>query len=290
MPSAPPLPRLDPKESEQIMEYFKQQVLLLKEKALLQASVREEKKLLVENARLKKDITDLKTQLQVKQKNKLAKALFGPAPTTPSASTAPSASTTAPHRERGGRGRRGERKGRRGRLDSQTVLEVEPLVSVSRLDLRIGRIASVRKHPLAETLYVQEVDVGEPAPRTVVSALARHLPLEELEGRLAVLLCNLHPSKLRGVVSQAMVLCGSSHDHMEPLAPPTGAVPGDRVTFHNYPGEPDSELPPRERVWERVQKDLQTDARGVANYKGAGFEVRGKGLCKSPTLTNSSIK
>lgn len=277
------------------MEYFKQQVLLLKEKALLQASVREEKKLLVENAKLKKDITDLKTQLQVKQKTRLAKALFGPASTSP-ASTAPSASkpastsTANPQREREGRRRRGERKGGRGRLDSQNGLEEEPLVNVSRLDLRIGRIVGVRKHPLAETLYVQEVDVGEPAPRTVVSALARHLPLEELEGRLAVLLCNIHPTKMRGVVSQAMVLCGSSHNHMEPLAPPTGAVPGDRVTFHNYPGEPDTVLTPRERVWEHVQKDLQTDARGVANYKGAGFEVRGKGLCKSPTLTNSSIK
>lgn len=317
-PSAPPSPspapslvNVDPKEREQIMEYFKQQVLLLKEKALLQASVREEKKLLVENAKLKKDIADLKSTLQDKQRRRTAKALYAPVPasgaaaakTAPSGSTAtttgssatssssnaPTLGSTAP-REMDGLRRRGERRGRARRQDSQGVLEEEAPVNVSRLDLRIGQIVSARRHRLAECMYVQEVDLGEPAPRTVVSGLARHIPLDQLEGRLVVLLCNVRPYRLKGVVSQAMVLCGSTHDHMELLDPPTGATPGDRVTFLNYPGEPERELVPRERVWERVQKELRTDARGVATYRGVGFEVRGKGLCRAPTLTNSSIK
>jgi aminoacyl tRNA synthase complex-interacting multifunctional protein 1 len=76
---------------------------------------------------------------------------------------------------------------------------------------------------------------------------------------------------------------------MELLAPPSGATPGDRVTFHNYPGEPDKQLLVKDRIWEIVQADLKTDGKGVANYKGAGFEVRGKGLCRAPTLTNASI-
>ncbi|XP_031647441.1 aminoacyl tRNA synthase complex-interacting multifunctional protein 1 [Oncorhynchus kisutch] len=172
-------------------------------------------------------------------------------------------------------------------------------MDVSRLDLRIGRIVGVRYHPLAGALYVQEVDLGEPAPRTVVSAL-RHIPKEQLQGRLAVLLCNVRPCRVKGVVSTAMVLCGSApnvHDsdndddaQVEFLEPPTNAVPGDRVTFYDYPGEPDRELSPREKVWEQILPDLQTDSRGVATYRGVGFEVRGKGLCRTPTLTNSSIK
>ncbi|KAM4611662.1 aminoacyl tRNA synthase complex-interacting multifunctional protein 1 [Polymixia lowei] len=265
------LSKLDPEDSEQIMEYFKTHVLLMREKALLQASVREEKKLLVENAKLKKDIADLRLQLQEKHRRKTAKATPPPKP--------------APSLPR----RRGERRART-RPESLSLGE-EPRVDVSRLDIRIGRILSIRSHPLAEALSVQEVDLGDPAPRTVVSKLGAKLNIEELQGGLAVLLCNVKPCKLRGVVSQARLLCCSaSNDHIELLAPPTGAAPGDRVTFHNYPGEPDRELLSKERVWEIVQPDLRIDSRGVANYKGAGFEVKGKGLCRAPALTDCRVK
>lgn len=54
-------------------------------------------------------------------------------------------------------------------------------VDVSRLDLRIGCITTVKKHPDADSLYVEEVDVGEPNLRTVVSGLVKHVPLEEVQ-------------------------------------------------------------------------------------------------------------
>ncbi|KAI4542419.1 hypothetical protein MG293_007798 [Ovis ammon polii] len=59
------LKRLEQKgaEADQIIEYLKQQVALLREKAILQATLREEKKLRVENAKLKKDIEGLKQEL-----------------------------------------------------------------------------------------------------------------------------------------------------------------------------------------------------------------------------------
>ena len=59
------LKRLEQKgaEADQIIEYLKQQVALLKEKAILQATLREEKKLRVENAKLKNEIEGLKQEL-----------------------------------------------------------------------------------------------------------------------------------------------------------------------------------------------------------------------------------
>lgn len=56
------------------------------------------------------------------------------------------------------------------------------------------------------------------------------------------------------------------------------------------PGEPDKELNPKKKVWEQVQPDLRTDDQCVATYKGAAFEVAGKGLCKAQTMNNSGIK
>lgn len=65
---------------------------------------------------------------------------------------------------------------------------------------------------LHRSLYVEEIDVGEPEPRTVVSGLVKFIPEAEMQGRRVALLCNLKPANMRGVQSQAMVLCASSED------------------------------------------------------------------------------
>ncbi|XP_034398585.1 aminoacyl tRNA synthase complex-interacting multifunctional protein 1-like isoform X2 [Cyclopterus lumpus] len=163
-------------------------------------------------------------------------------------------------------------------------------VDVSRLDLRVGRIITAVQLPETEGLYVEQVDVGETSPRTVVSELAKHIPLDQMQNRMAVLLCNLKPAKTRGVVSQAMVMCASSPDKVELLEPPSEAAPGDRVIFQSFPGEPDKELNPKKKVWEQVQPDLRTNAKCVATYKGAAFEVARKGVCKAQTMSDSEIK
>ncbi|XP_040003263.1 aminoacyl tRNA synthase complex-interacting multifunctional protein 1-like [Xiphias gladius] len=163
-------------------------------------------------------------------------------------------------------------------------------VDVSHLDLRVGRIITALQLPETDSLYVEQVDVGEASPRTVVSELAKHISVDQMQNRMAVLLCNLKPVEMRGVVSQAMVMCASSPDKVEILDPPSEAVPGDRVTFQGFPGEPDKELNPKTRLWEQIQPDLRTDGQCVATYKGAAFEVVGKGVCKSQTMSNSEIK
>ncbi|XP_060793798.1 aminoacyl tRNA synthase complex-interacting multifunctional protein 1 isoform X2 [Neoarius graeffei] len=307
---SPPDPTFDPKEEKQMMDFLTQQVQMLKEKARLQASVREEKKLLVENSKLKKDIDELKRKLQETQRRKAMKlhqervltasvtaiktALSEvPAPPEPMSASKPQRSNTHIHSEgRRRRDRRGIREevGGASKGTAKTVcgLERDPRPDISRLDLRIGRVLAVRKHPDSESLYVQEVDVGDSAPRTVVSELANHMPPEQLQDTLAILLCNVRPVKVRGVQSQARVLCAINQHRMEPLTPPTGAQPGDRVTFQTYPAE--RELNPKRRVWECLLPDLRIDERGVATYRDVAFEVRGKGLCRAPTISNGGIK
>lgn len=59
---------------------------------------------------------------------------------------------------------------------------------------------------------------------------------QQMQNRMAVFLCNLRPVKMRGIVSQAMVMCASTPDKVEILDPPSGAQPGERVTFQGFPG------------------------------------------------------
>ncbi|XP_063314444.1 aminoacyl tRNA synthase complex-interacting multifunctional protein 1 isoform X2 [Pelobates fuscus] len=297
-------------EADQVIVYLKQQVALLKEKAILQASVREEKKLRVENAKLKKEIDTLKEQLVKAEVKNGVKQVGVPASasadsnsstSTPAVQPAsvkpiPSASakpvTPAPKSvgEEKKKKERPEKKGEKKEKKTAPADDDAREVNVSRLDLRVGRILSAKKHPDADSLYVEEVDVGEPAPRTVVSGLVKHIPLDQMQNRMAVLLCNLKPAKMRGVLSQAMVMCASSPDKVEILDPPSGAVPGERITFQNFPGEPDKELNPKKKTWEQIQPDLLTDEQCVATYKGAAFEVSGKGVCKAQTMAKSNIK
>ena len=46
--------------------------------------------------------------------------------------------------------------------------------------MRIGEIVDVKKHPDADSLYVEQVDLGEEQPRTIVSGLVKHVPIEEV--------------------------------------------------------------------------------------------------------------
>ena len=57
-------------------------------------------------------------------------------------------------------------------------------VDVSRLDMRVGKIVNVKKHPDADSLYVEEVDLGEGKNRTVVSGLVKHVPLEQVSDQV----------------------------------------------------------------------------------------------------------
>merc|ERR1712136_563884 len=163
-------------------------------------------------------------------------------------------------------------------------------INVSKLNMKVGKIVSVEKHPDADTLYVEQVDVGEERHRQVVSGLVKSYTLEEMQGRVGIFLLNLKPAKMRGVLSEGMIMCASSPEKVETLQVPPGAAIGDRVTCPAYPGEPDSQLNTKKKHWEAIAKDLAVKADGVASYKGDPFTISGKGCCTAPTMRQCIIK
>ncbi|XP_051926314.1 tyrosine--tRNA ligase, cytoplasmic [Hippocampus zosterae] len=141
----------------------------------------------------------------------------------------------------------------------------------SKLDIRVGKVVSVEKHPDADSLYLEKIDVGEAEPRTVVSGLVAYISQEHLQDRLVLVLCNLKPQKMRGIESQAMLLCASIEGEprrVEPLDPPEGSSPGDRVFVEGYEaGKPDDRLNPKKKVWEKLQVDLKISEECAAQWK-----------------------
>lgn len=167
----------------------------------------------------------------------------------------------------------------------------EKPLDVSRLDLRIGRILEVSRHPDADALYVEKIDCGDPTgPRTVISGLVKHVPIEEMKDRNVVVLCNLKPAKMRGILSEAMVMCASTEEKVELLQPPENVKPGDKVVFANYPGECDDQLNPKKKIWEQVAPDIKTNSEGVAVYKECEFQVINSVGKFTSNLKNVQIK
>ncbi|RKP15600.1 nucleic acid-binding protein, partial [Rozella allomycis CSF55] len=97
---------------------------------------------------------------------------------------------------------------------------------VQLVDLRVGKVLSVKRHENADSLYVEQIGLGEDQPRTVVSGI---------------------------VNSQGMVLVASDvNDPMkkELLISHDSAKPGDVVSVEGFPPKPEPVLNPKKKIFE----------------------------------------
>jgi len=279
-------------------------------KVLAYKSEREKEAVTQETAALQAQVEALKSQLiavevshGIKQIPIAAPAVASSAPTVPVTEEKPKAPKTkaaeapapveAPEKEPAAKEAKPkkEKKPKPEKGAGDGGAEEERAIDVSRLNMRIGKIVEVEKHPDADALYVEKVDVGEEKPRTIVSGLVKHVPIEEMQGRIAVFLLNLKPAKMRGVMSEGMIMCANTPEKVEILVPPAGAQIGDKISFDGYEGEPD--LPfmnPKKKIFEAVQPEFLVNGEGVATYKGSFFKIEGKGLVTSPTVRLGGIK
>lgn len=108
------------------------------------------------------------------------------------------------------------------------------------IDLRVGKIISIERHPEADKLYIEQLDMGNGEERQIVSGLVPFYTEEELLGRQIIVVYNLKPAKLRGTKSEGMLLAascgerGSGQEIVEVLFV-EDAKPGDRVAVADIP-------------------------------------------------------
>jgi len=161
---------------------------------------------------------------------------------------------------------------------------------VTRLDIRVGVITDVWKHPDSDKLWCEEIDIGEPEPRKIASGLQQIIPMEQMKGARVVVLANLKEKKLGGFPSHGMVLCAnpaSEDGKIELLIAPEGAKIGERVTFPGHEGEADPVLSAKKNkdTLLEVGPHLFTEKQAggiVATYKSAPFTTSaGPVICKT---------
>lgn len=100
----------------------------------------------------------------------------------------------------------------------------------SKAELRVGKVVECEKVPKADKLLCSKIDVGEGRLRTVVSGIAKYYSPEQMVGKNVVLVSNLKPVKLRGILSEGMILCAEDKDGRLSVISPEGDVaPGGEV-------------------------------------------------------------
>ncbi len=79
-----------------------------------------------------------------------------------------------------------------------------------RVEMKVGKVLEVVRHPGADKLYIVQIDVGGERPLQTVTSLVPYYSEEELMGSEVVVLTNLKPTKMRGEQSECMLLCAET--------------------------------------------------------------------------------
>ena len=110
--------------------------------------------------------------------------------------------------------------------------ELENLVGIEsfqKLDFRTGRILESKKVKGSDKLLVSQVDLGESKPRSIVSGVAEFYRPEDLPGMNVVVVSNLKPVKLRGELSEGMILATDDGNSLKIVEAPGDSKPGTVV-------------------------------------------------------------
>ncbi len=120
--------------------------------------------------------------------------------------------------------------------ESADAVEDEPegLISLDQfqqVDLRVAEVVSAEKVPKADKLLKVEVNLGHSENRQVVAGIAEHYQPDQLVGKRVLFVSNLKPVKLRGVLSQGMLLAATAEDGRLALTTVDREIPpGSRVS------------------------------------------------------------
>lgn len=147
-----------------------------------------------------------------------------------------------------------------------------PSLDISRFDIRVGLITSVSKHPNADSLYVETIDLNESTgPRQVLSGLVKYMTEAELLNQRILVCCNLKPAKMRGMDSFGMLLAADKDDKVALVQPPSDATLGERISVDGFNSPPQAQVDGKKAdasLFNAVFADLKSDSKGVASYKG----------------------
>ncbi len=111
----------------------------------------------------------------------------------------------------------------------ENVIDIEPKEEISyddfaKMQFQVGEIISCEAVPKSKKLLCSQVKVGSQV-RQIVSGIKAHYTPEEMVGKKVMVLVNLKPAKLAGVMSEGMLLCAEDAEGNLALMTPEKVMP-----------------------------------------------------------------
>jgi len=95
-----------------------------------------------------------------------------------------------------------------------------------KVKLIAAKVVACERVDGSDKLLKETLDIGNGETRTVLSGIAKHYTPEEMVGKMVVLVANLMPRKMRGIMSEGMLLCGEDENGNLKLLSSEGSKPG----------------------------------------------------------------
>jgi methionyl-tRNA synthetase len=99
----------------------------------------------------------------------------------------------------------------------------------AKLELRVGKVMTAVAVPKKDKLLHLSVDLGEAKPRSIVAGIAQAFKPDELVGKQVLVVANLAPRKLAGLVSEGMILAAGDDEIIGLSGVDRDVPPGTRV-------------------------------------------------------------
>lgn len=107
-------------------------------------------------------------------------------------------------------------------------METIPFEDFTKVQLKVAKVLRVEEHPDADKLYLLTIDGGD-EERQLVAGLRPFYEPDQLEGKHVVVVWNLEPAKIRGQVSQGMLLAAQDGEVVSFLTPERSVAAGSKV-------------------------------------------------------------
>ena len=100
--------------------------------------------------------------------------------------------------------------------EAEAVIDIEPKEEISyedfmKMQFQVGRIIACEEVPKSKKLLCSQVQIGSQV-KQIVSGIKAHYSAEEMVGKRVMVLVNLKPAKLAGVLSEGMILCAEDEN------------------------------------------------------------------------------
>jgi methionyl-tRNA synthetase len=100
---------------------------------------------------------------------------------------------------------------------------------VAKVELKLGLVQQAERVPKSDKLLRLMVDLGEPEPRQILAGIGKTYAPEALVGRRIVVVANLAPRKMMGLMSHGMVLAASDEAGLSVLGVDSELTPGSAI-------------------------------------------------------------